>query len=80
MTEQWKLKLRRAPSAVHGDIDSWITAGLANGALGGKLVGAGGGGFLLFLAHSKSALRKKMQELGLREVGFSLDYQGSVLQ
>jgi len=80
MTEQWKLKLHRAPSAVHSEIDSWITAGLTHGALGGKLVGAGGGGFLLFLAQSKSILRKKMQELGLREVGFSLDYQGSVLQ
>lgn len=80
LTEQWKLKLNRSDSMVHREIDSWIQEGILAGAVGGKLVGAGGGGFLLFLTEQKSNLRKAMARLGLREVPFSFDYKGSVLQ
>ena len=79
LTHQWELKLSRSPSEFHQQINTWIQAGLESGALGGKLVGAGGGGFLLFFAEEKSRLRKKMREIGLREVKFSFDFQGSVL-
>lgn len=49
LTNQWKLKYQRQPSALHDEIDSWIQSGIAAGAQGGKLVGAGGGGFLFIL-------------------------------
>jgi D-glycero-alpha-D-manno-heptose-7-phosphate kinase len=77
MTQQWKLKLARSPSPVHQQVDGWIEQGIAAGALGGKLVGAGGGGFLLLYADAKSDLRVRMAELGLEEVRFSFDYEGS---
>lgn len=77
MTRQWKLKLDRSPSPAHREVDGWIEHGLDAGAMGGKLVGAGGGGFLLFLADSTTDLRLAMSELGLEEVRFSFDYEGS---
>jgi D-glycero-alpha-D-manno-heptose-7-phosphate kinase len=80
LTHQWDLKFSRSPSATHSDIDKWIQLGISNGAVGGKLVGAGGGGFLLFLADNKNALRSKMAEIGLKEVDFGFDYRGSIIQ
>ena len=52
---------------------------MANGALGGKLVGAGAGGFLLFYANDQDALRSCMVDEGLSEVRFSFDHDGSTL-
>lgn len=77
MTRQWKLKLARSPSALHDQIDGYIARGLSAGASGGKLVGAGGGGFLLFLAEAKSELRRAMAQLGLEEVRFAFDDEGA---
>ncbi len=48
-----------------------------NGALGGKLIGAGGGGFLMFYAEDKAPLRKAMREAGLVEVRFRFDFEGT---
>jgi D-glycero-alpha-D-manno-heptose-7-phosphate kinase len=79
LTDQWKLKLRRAPSPLHQQIDRWIEAGLEAGALGGKLVGAGGGGFLLFYSDTKSSLREAMRDVGLEEVTFGIDSLGSTV-
>ncbi len=50
---------------------------MANGAVGGKLAGAGGGGFLLFLAEDPAALRAAMEAEGLAEVRFGFDHDGS---
>ena len=50
---------------------------MKNGAIGGKLVGAGGGGFLLFYANDRNKLRKCMKENGLEEVRFNFDYEGT---
>jgi D-glycero-alpha-D-manno-heptose-7-phosphate kinase len=77
LTNQWNLKYQRQPSALHDEIDSWIQSGIAAGAQGGKLVGAGGGGFLLFYADRKTDLRRAMAAIGLPEVGFGIDYEGS---
>lgn len=79
MTKQWKLKFERSPSGVHREIDRWISVGIEAGASGGKLVGAGGGGFLLFLAENKGQLRRQMRELGLLEVSIGFDYHGSTI-
>jgi D-glycero-alpha-D-manno-heptose-7-phosphate kinase len=48
-----------------------------NGALGGKLIGAGGGGFLMFYAAEKTRLRHAMREKGLMEVRFRFDFKGT---
>ena len=77
LTEQWGLKYHRQPSVVHDQVDEWIRRGIRAGAYGGKLVGAGGGGFLLFYAEEKARLRSIMRELGLPEVVFRVDYDGS---
>jgi D-glycero-alpha-D-manno-heptose-7-phosphate kinase len=77
LTQQWKLKLQRSPTELHEQIDGWIERGLTAGASGGKLVGAGGGGFVLFYAESKADLRAEMLDLGLDEVRFAFDYEGS---
>ena len=77
LTEQWELKLERSPSDVHLQVDRWIREGVTAGAAGGKLVGAGGGGFLLFYAENKSDLRAAMSARQLEEVRFRIDYEGS---
>jgi D-glycero-alpha-D-manno-heptose-7-phosphate kinase len=50
---------------------------LENGAVGGKLVGAGGGGFLMFYASDKNRLRNAMSSLNLEEVRFKFDFEGT---
>lgn len=77
LTEQWRLKLERSPTEVHRDLDRLISDGVEAGAAGGKLVGAGGGGFLLFYAENKADLRESMAARGLDEVRFGIDYEGS---
>ena len=58
-------------------IDTAYTKAMQSGAVGGKLVGAGGGGFLMFYAGDKERLRNKMTELGLEEVRFQFDFEGT---
>lgn len=77
MTEQWRMKLARSPSEVHRRVDGWVEAALAAGASGAKLVGAGDGGFLLVMAHAKDAVRRAMAQLGLEEVRFGFDNDGT---
>jgi D-glycero-alpha-D-manno-heptose-7-phosphate kinase len=52
---------------------------MANGALGGKLVGAGAGGFLLFYSTEPARLRDAMSREGLPEVRFHFDFDGSTV-
>jgi D-glycero-alpha-D-manno-heptose-7-phosphate kinase len=77
LTNQWELKYQRQPSALHDQVNEWIQIGIHAGALGGKLIGAGGGGFLLFYSDRKNELRASMHENGLEEVSFGVDYEGS---
>lgn len=79
LSGQWSLKYKRQPSLIHDQINDWIERGCRSGASGGKLVGAGGGGFLLFYASDKNDLRLAMEGLGLPEVPFRFDYEGSVI-
>jgi D-glycero-alpha-D-manno-heptose-7-phosphate kinase len=58
-------------------IDEWYELGRRNGAVGGKLVGAGGGGFLMFLAGDRGRLRRTMANAGLEEVRFRFDFEGT---
>ncbi len=74
---QWEQKKRRTGGASNDEIDCLYQVGMQNGALGGKLVGAGGGGFLMFYAEDKARLRHAMLEAGLREVRFRFDFEGT---
>lgn len=77
MHEHWQHKKQRSRSMSNPQIDEWYSQAMANGATGGKLIGAGGGGFLLFYTKNKPQLRKAMRGTGLREVRFRFDFEGT---
>ena len=77
MNEHWEFKQSRSKKMSNKNISKWYYDGLKNGATGGKLVGAGGGGFLMFYANDKEKLRKKMFQNGLEEMRFNFDFQGT---
>jgi D-glycero-alpha-D-manno-heptose-7-phosphate kinase len=79
MHEHWMHKKERSPGTTNEGINRWYEIGRENGAVGGKLVGAGGGGFLLFYADDRDALRRAMLDEGLREFRFKFDHEGSKL-
>jgi D-glycero-alpha-D-manno-heptose-7-phosphate kinase len=77
MNEHWQYKKRRSGSMSNKDIDDWYELALKNGAVGGKLIGAGGGGFLMFYTEEKVKLRHAMRNAGLTEVRFRFDFEGT---
>ena len=77
MNEHWEFKQSRSKKMSNKNISKWYYDGLKNGAIGGKLVGAGGGGFLMFYTDDKEKLRKKMSRNGLEEIRFNFDFQGT---
>jgi len=77
MNEHWEHKKSRTTGMTNEFIDEAYNQAIGAGAIGGKLVGAGGGGYLMFYATDKDQLRKKMQELGLEEVRFHFDFEGT---
>jgi D-glycero-alpha-D-manno-heptose-7-phosphate kinase len=77
MHEHWMHKRRRSKGMSNEHIDEWYELGMKNGALGGKLVGAGGGGFLMLYAEDRNRLRHAMTKAGLEEVRFRFDFEGS---
>ncbi|MCX7848389.1 MAG: galactokinase [bacterium] len=77
MHEHWEYKRRRSPGMSNAQIDAWYELGRQHGALGGKLVGAGGGGFLLFCTEQPGRLRAAMRTAGLEEVRFRFDFEGT---
>ncbi len=77
MHEHWEHKKKRSGGMSNRDIDTWYELGMRNGAVGGKLVGAGGGGFLMFYASDRNRLRRAMAGAGLEEVRFKFDFEGT---
>jgi D-glycero-alpha-D-manno-heptose-7-phosphate kinase len=77
MDEHWQHKKRRSGGMSNSQIDQWYELGRRNGAIGGKLVGAGGGGFLLFCTDEPRRLRNAMATAGLEEVRFRFDFEGT---
>jgi len=77
LDEQWQQKKRRSLGMSNPQIDDWYELGRRNGAIGGKLVGAGGGGFLLFYSEDHGRLRRAMAGAGLEEVRFRFDFEGT---
>lgn len=77
MNVHWEHKKLRTVGMSNSKINSWYEIGMKNGALGGKIVGAGGGGFLMFYADDKTKLRKAMKSEGLEELRFGFDFDGT---
>jgi D-glycero-alpha-D-manno-heptose-7-phosphate kinase len=77
MDEHWRQKKQRSEDMSNSRIDEWYETAMRNGALGGKLIGAGGGGFLMFYTENKRRLLHAMLEQGLEEVRFRFDFEGS---
>jgi len=75
--EHWEHKRKRSKGMSDSQIDEWYELGLKNGALGGKLVGAGGGGFLMFYAEDRNRLRHTISKAGLEELRFRFDFDGT---
>lgn len=77
MNEHWEYKKRRSDAMSNKKINDWYDLALKNGALGGKLIGAGGGGFLMFYAMDDVKLRRAMISAGLEEMRFRFDFEGA---
>src|ERR1700679_3109531 len=77
MHEHWEHKKQRSSKTSNEQIDEWYALARDNGAVGGKLVGAGGGGFLMFYAGDRNLLRHAMANAGLEEVRFKFDFEGT---
>jgi len=77
MDVHWEYKKKRTAGMSSGCIDGYYELAKSNGSLGGKLIGAGGGGFLMFYTEEKTRLRRAMYETGLREVRFHFDFEGT---
>lgn len=79
MDVHWQRKKQRSGGMSNDRINEWYDTAMQNGALGGKLIGAGGGGFLMFYAEDKARLRHAIRNLGLKEVRFKFDFEGTKL-
>jgi D-glycero-alpha-D-manno-heptose-7-phosphate kinase len=79
MHVHWEHKKRRSGDMTNSRIDEAYQLARRNGALGGKLIGAGGGGFLMFYTEDKTRLRHVMCEAGLREVRIRFDFAGATV-
>ena len=77
MHKHWENKKRRSGGISNSLIDGWYELAMKNGAIGGKLVGAGGGGFLMFMSKDPNKLRHTMTNEGLEEVRFRFDFEGT---
>lgn len=77
MNVHWTHKKKRSANMSNTIIDDWYELALKNGAMGGKMIGAGGGGFLMFYSNDKTTLRHVMRNAGLHEVRFRFDFSGT---
>ena len=77
MNIHWEYKKKRSKGMSNSQIDEWYTLAMENGAIGGKMIGAGGGGFLMFYTEDKVRLRKAMSKTGMTEVRFRFEMEGA---
>ncbi len=79
MDLHWQRKKQRSGGMSNPKINEWYDLAVASGALGGKLIGAGGGGFLMFYTEDRARLRHAMRSVGLKEIRFRFDFEGTKL-
>lgn len=79
MHEHWLCKRTRSEGMSNPRIDELYELAMKNGATGGKLIGAGGGGFLMFYTEEKNKLRNAMLEADTKEMRFRFDFSGTTL-
>jgi D-glycero-alpha-D-manno-heptose-7-phosphate kinase len=79
LDEHWQNKKRRSEKISDPRLDRWYEIVKSNGGLGGKIMGAGGGGFFMFFCPkpAKAGIRKALAEEGLREMPYDFDYEGA---
>ena len=79
LDQHWQSKKRLSTRVSSDRIDRLYELARRNGALGGKIMGAGGGGFFMFCCdnHNKARLREAMATEGLRDMRFAIDFEGS---
>jgi len=77
LDEGWQRKRQLTPGITNSAIDDAYAAGRANGAIGGKLLGAGGGGYLLFIVPPEKRAQLKAAMAPLKELEFGFDLHGS---
>jgi D-glycero-alpha-D-manno-heptose-7-phosphate kinase len=77
MHKHWLNKKSSTNIMSNNVIDSYYEIAMNNGALGGKLIGAGGGGFLMFYTNYPRELRRAMTNLGLTELEYNFEFYGS---
>ncbi len=79
LDEHWQNKLRRPGKISNPEIDRWYRIAKENNALGGKIMGAGGGGFFMFYCPNshKVRLRQALTAAGLREMPYDFDFEGA---
>lgn len=77
MKVHWEYKKKRSGGMSNSNIDEWYSYALQNGALGGKMIGAGGGGFLMFYVKDKARFREAMKKTGMSEVRFRFEKEGA---
>jgi D-glycero-alpha-D-manno-heptose-7-phosphate kinase len=73
----WEHKKKRSEGMSNSITNEWYETARKNGAIGGKVVGAGGGGFLMFYTEDPDRLRTAMEKEGLKELKFKFDFEGS---
>jgi len=74
----WQTKRRLSEKVSSQEIDNWYKLAKKSGALGGKVMGAGGGGFFMFYCNNgKNGFRKALENEGLKEMRYHLDFEGS---
>jgi D-glycero-alpha-D-manno-heptose-7-phosphate kinase len=78
LRDYWERKKNMASSISNNIIDKWYGVAIKNGAVGGKLIGAGGGGFLMFYCNkNREKLRKSMKKEGLKELDYNFEFEGT---
>ncbi len=77
MDVHWQHKIKQSAGMSNAKINEWYELARQNGAVGGKLIGAGGGGFLMFYTKKRDQLRDVMHKAGLSEVRFMFDFEGA---
>lgn len=79
MHRHWEAKRQMSDKISGSQIDHWYDIARESGAVGGKIVGAGGGGFLMLYCDNadKAHLREAMTQQGLREMSYHIDFEGS---